>query len=100
MRRHTSYKLKEDSLEQLVKQSIAASVKRTVAKKALERAQKDLVDAEQEYDELVNKIAYLLKAKNRKSITVNRVRFTLLEDGSLERSLVLEIKEPQPEEPK
>ena len=88
-RAHKSYKLKDDSVENLCEQLIGARIDCVQLSAHVKKFQQQLLNAEEYRAELEKKVIYLMQAKHKKSCTVNRVHFEL--DGDqLKISLVLD----------
>lgn len=87
-KRHTTYKLPDDSLESTILEAQKAHVVAYRAATAYASALKELEQAKADVEEFERKILYLMQAKNVRTVTVNRVKYTL-KDGKLSKELLL-----------
>lgn len=90
MKRYHSYKLREDSLEQLADNFLHKRVSVFHLQQQIKELQQALAEELSQRDELENKVIYLMQAKHKKSCIVNRVQLRLTADNNLEISIVLD----------
>lgn len=76
-RKHKSYKLQDDSLETICRQFLVTRINAFRTSEKMKSLQTTLDDLEQTKKELEQKIIYLMTERNRHSLTVDRIKFTL-----------------------
>lgn len=89
-KRYKSYKLAEDSLEQAAQNLQDCVLHLYKLNSKLDELNYEITGVNEEKRIAEDKLKYLLKQKNRKSITINRVKYYLDEEDNLKRELVLD----------